>query len=211
MSYFNLEIDPREARSLEHTLNRRYNGAQLFAVKAPDAAGTLKVWATDLDEAREHVLNAMFDLVFNRLRVGAHLENPKCIFCGHKTESRGRNSSGTRGYRCLNPECRRNFVLHRTFRGGVNHPSQSKKPEFARLLLAGTPVAEAADRLGLNHQTAGNWGAQIEALNCEKFAELKCRCGRALRHRGICIHRYTPEGLARMIASVRRSPRRATA
>jgi transposase-like protein len=209
VSYFSLEIDPREALSLEHTLNRKYKGAELFAVRAPDAAGTLKVWAMDEDEAWEHVVNAVFDLIFNRNRVGAWVENPKCIFCGGKTQSRGRNSSGTRGYRCLNRECKRSFVLHRTFRGGINHPCQSKKPEFARLVLAGIPVAEAADRLAINHKTAGHWGAEVEALNRDRFAGLKCRCGRALRHLGICIHRYTPEGRARVLAAARRPRRRA--
>jgi len=203
MSYFNLEFKPELARGLEHTLNRHYKGAQLYVVKAADAEGILKVWATDSAEAWEHVVNAMFDLLFRyRLRTGA--ENPACIFCGGRVEKRGRNSSGTLAYRCLNAECKRSFVLNRTFRGGIAHPTQSKKPEFARLLLAGTPVAEAADRLGLKHHTAVHWGMQVEALNRERFAGIKCRCGRALRHRGICIHRYTPEGRARMIASVRR-------
>jgi len=210
MSYFNLEFNPKAVRGLEHMLNRHYRGARLFAVRAPDAAGTLKVWAGDEEEAREHILNAMFDLIFNRNRVGAFLEKPRCIFCdGGKTESRGRNSSGTQVWRCKNPDCRRSFVLNRIFRGGINHPTQSQKPEFARLLLSGVPVREAADRLGIHHHTATGWGAQVEALNRERFQQIKCRCGKALRHRGICLFRYTPEGRARVIAAVRRPRKKA--
>jgi transposase-like protein len=211
VSYFNLELNPTMASGLEHTLNRRYKGATLFAIQAPDAAGTLRVWARDEAEAREHLVNAMFDLVFNRNRVGAAVTNPRCIYCGGRAESRGRNSSGTRCWRCLNPECRHSFVLNREFRGGINHPSQSKKPAFARLLLAGTPVAEAASTLGIHHNTAGHWAAQIAELNKEQFAHLLCKCGRPLRHRGICLFRYSPAGRQRVIEAARNRQERKTA
>ena len=47
VSYFNLEFNPQMATSLVHCLNRRYKGAQKFPVTAPDAQGTLIVWARD--------------------------------------------------------------------------------------------------------------------------------------------------------------------
>ncbi len=50
MSYFNLEFNPQMATSLVHCLNRRYKGAQKFPVTAPDAQGTLIVWARDPQE-----------------------------------------------------------------------------------------------------------------------------------------------------------------
>ena len=207
MSYFNLEYVPQRGpiERMSHTLNRTYRGAQRFAIRAPDAAGTLIIWARDEEEAREHLVNACFDLLFNRNRVGAAVENPRCIFCeGDRVESRGRNSVGTRAWRCLNPECRRSFVLNRAFRGGINHPSQSKKPAFARLLLDGIPVGEAGRRLGIHPHTAVQWGKQIEAANKEQFAALRCPCGKPLRHRGICVHRYTKEGRERVAAARRR-------
>jgi len=118
------------ATSLVHTLNRPYKGAHKFSATAPDAQGTLVIWARDTEECREHLLNALFDLIFARNRVGAAVTNPPCIFCGGRTQSRGRNSSGTRAWRCMNPDCQRSFVIDRTFRGGINHPTQSKKPAF---------------------------------------------------------------------------------
>lgn len=212
MSYFDLEYKPPRGRidTLTHTLNRKYRGTELFALKAPDAPGTIQVWAKNVEEAREHLVNAIFDLIFRPSRVGAFVENPACIFCGGRTQSKGRNSSGTRAWQCMNTECRRAFVLNRTFRGGVNHPSQSKKPEFARLLLGGTPVREAADKLGLNRHTATQWAAQIAAINKDRFAGLSCKCGKPLRHRGTCVYRLTPEGRERINAAKRRvaeSPR----
>jgi len=98
VSYFNLEINPQMAISLVHCLNRRYRGARKFPVTAPDAQGILIVWARDSQECQEHLLNALFDLLFARNRVAAAVFNPACIFCGGKTQSRGRNSSGTRGW-----------------------------------------------------------------------------------------------------------------
>ncbi|MCU1260192.1 MAG: hypothetical protein JWO80_3077 [Bryobacterales bacterium] len=47
MSYFNLEFNPQMATSLVHCLNQRYKGARKFTVTAPDAQGTLIVWALD--------------------------------------------------------------------------------------------------------------------------------------------------------------------
>src|ERR1035438_10555706 len=112
------------AISLVHCLNRRYRGARKFPVTAPDAQGTLIVWARDSQECQEHLLNALFDLLFAINRVAAAVFNPACIFCGGKTQSRGRNSSGTRGWRCVNSECQRSFVIDRSFRGGINHPDR---------------------------------------------------------------------------------------
>lgn len=206
MAYFNLEYVEQRGPidKAEHTLNRTYKGAQLFAIRAPDAFGTLHIWARDEDEAREHLVNACFDLIFNRSRVGAHVTNPPCVHCGGRTQGGGRNSSGTRVWNCQEEGCRRKGVIHRAFRGGINHPSQSKKPAFARLLLEGVPVRDAADRLGIHRHTAVQWGAQIEAANRERFADLQCPCGKPLRHRGICVHRLTAEGRAKLDAARRR-------
>ncbi len=135
VSYFNFEFNSKMATSLVHTLNRPYKGAHKFSATAPDAQGTLVIWARDTEECREHLLNALFDLIFARNRVGAAVTNPPCIFCGGKTQSRGRNSSGTRAWRCMNPDCQRSFVIDRTFRGGINHPTQSKKPAFYQLVF----------------------------------------------------------------------------
>jgi hypothetical protein len=52
VSYFNLEINPQMATALVHCLNRRYKGARRFPVTAPDAQGTLIVWARDLQECQ---------------------------------------------------------------------------------------------------------------------------------------------------------------
>jgi transposase-like protein len=211
MSYFNLLYAPvGRVDRLEHMLNRKYRGAQKFAVKAPDATGTLLIWAHDEEEAREHLVNAMFDMIFRPHRlISAGAENPNCIFCGGgRVQSKGRNSSGTRAWQCMNDECRRAFVLNRTFKGGINHPAQSKKPEFARLILAGVPTAEAATRVGVNRKTATHWAMQIAAVNKDRVAGLLCRCGKPVRHRGICLYRYTPEGRER-VAAARRKRRRA--
>ena len=64
VSYFNLEINPQIATSLVHCLNHRHKGARRFPVTAPDAQGTLIVWARDPQECREHIMNALFDLIF---------------------------------------------------------------------------------------------------------------------------------------------------
>jgi hypothetical protein len=188
MSYFNLDFNPKMARSLVHTLNRKYKGARLAEVAAPDAGGKLLVWARNPDEVNEHIYNALFDLIFNRNRCGAAVDNPACIYCGYRTESRGRNSSGTRGWRCLNVECRHSFVLERSFRGGINHPSQSKKPEFHQLVFVqGKTLREAADILGISHGAASNWFEKMAAIN--GGTDKLCPCGKPLRHRGSCKFR----------------------
>lgn len=206
MSYFNLTYKERGPEKLVHVLNRRYELAQLFEIRAPDAAGVIRIWARDEQEAREHLVNACFDLIFRPVRVGAWAgaENPPCIACGSKTQRGGRNSAGTRVWSCTNKGCQRKFVLDRAFRGGINHPSQSKKPAFARLLLDGMPVGEAGRQLGIHPHTAAKWGQQVAEANPAAFAALTCRCGKPLRHRGICIHRYTPEGRKRVDAARRR-------
>lgn len=206
MSYFNLIYNERGPDQLVHVLNRRYERAQLFELRAPDAAGVIRIWARDEQEAREHLVNAAFDLIFRPTRVGAwaSAENPPCIGCGGKTQRGGRNSAGTRVWMCPNQSCQRKFVLDRAFRGGINHPSQSKKPAFARLVLSGVPPVEAAAQIGLNPQTAKKWAGQVAAANPDRFATLTCRCGKPMRHRGICLYRYTPEGKARGTAARRR-------
>ena len=188
MSYFNLEFNPQMATSLVHCLNRRYKGARKFPVTAPDAQGTLIVWARDRQECQEHLFNALFDLIFARNRVGAAVTNPACIFCGGKTQSRGRNSSGTRGWRCVNPDCQRSFVVDRSFRGGINHPTQSKKPDFHRLVVVeGKTIREACDELCLSASAADNWFKKMVALG--QRVDHKCPCGKEMRHRGSCRFR----------------------
>jgi hypothetical protein len=76
VSYFNFEFNSKMATSLVHTLNRPYKGAHKFSATAPDAQGTLVIWARDPQECREHLLNALFDLIFARNRVGAAVFNP---------------------------------------------------------------------------------------------------------------------------------------
>jgi len=186
--YFHLELNPKMAFSLCYQLNSRYTGAQRFELRAPDAAGTLTVWARTEKEANDHLVNALFDLIFARNRVGAAVLNPDCIFCGGPTESRGRNCSGTRVWRCLNPECRHSFTPDRTWRGGINHPSHSKKPAFRQLVFEqGIPLQEAADRLGISHGAADNWFAKMQAVN--KQTPPPCPCGKPMRHRGSCSYR----------------------
>jgi hypothetical protein len=200
VSYFNLEINPQTATSLVHCLNRRYRGARKFPVTAPDAQGTLYVWARGPEECREHLLNALFDLLFARKRIGAAVSNPACIFCGGRTQSRGRNSSGTRGWRCMNPDCQRSFVIDRSFRGGINHPTQSKKPEFHRLVFVeGKTIREACDALRLSMSAGDHWFRKMAAVGGQ--IDHKCPCGRDLRHRGSCEFRQSYEW-AKVEASV---------
>jgi hypothetical protein len=188
VSYFNFEFNSKMATSLVHTLNRPYKGAHKFSATAPDAQGTLVIWARDTEECREHLLNALFDLIFARNRVGAAVTNPPCIFCGGKTQSRGRNSSGTRAWRCMNPTCQRSFVIDRSFRGGINHPTQSKKPDFHRLVfIDGKTIREACDALGISMSAGDNWYQKMLAVR--KRIDHKCPCGKELRHRGSCRFR----------------------
>src|ERR1700722_6183750 len=45
VSYFTSEFNSKMATSLVHTLNRPYKGAHKFSATAPDAQGTLVIWA----------------------------------------------------------------------------------------------------------------------------------------------------------------------
>jgi hypothetical protein len=205
VSYFNLEFNPQMATSLVHCLNRRYRGARKFPVTAPDAQGTLLVWARDPEECREHLLNALFDLLFARNRVGASVSNPACIFCGGKTQSRGRNSSGTRGWRCMSPDCQRSLVIDRSFRGGINHPTQSKRPEFHRMVFVeGKTIREACDALKLSMSAGDKWFRKMVAVGAK--IDQKCPCGRDLRHRGSCefrrSYRMTDHSTNRRVSTV---------
>jgi hypothetical protein len=80
-------------------------------------------------------------------------------------------------------------VLNRVWRGGINHPAQSKKPDFVRLYLSGVAVRDAAEQLRINISTAGNWAEQVAANNPEAIAGLSCACGKPIRHRGTCWYR----------------------
>ena len=192
-----------------HVLNQPYKGSRRFEMKAPDAEGIIAVHARTEQEARDHLLNAFFELVFR----GAHrtFQNPACPFCSGRTQRKGRNSAGTRVWTCQNPECRRCFVLNRVWRGGINHPSQSKKPEFVRLFLAGVSVADAADRLHLNHSTAGNWADQVAANNPDALANLNCPCGKPIRHRGSCAHRMAKHLRGKALQEAQQKKRTAAA
>lgn len=188
--YFNLELNPNQMPVKEtHTLNRQYKGATRFRMTAPDASGTLVVWARDEQEAKDHLVNALFELIFRSARHALIVSNPTCPHCGGKTHRNGRNSAGKRTWTCTSAECQRHFVLDRVWRGGINHPSATKKPEFARLLLSGVTVADAAARIGIKTSTAMNWAGQVAANNPERMAKLECPCGRAIRHRGSCWYR----------------------
>ena len=89
MSYFNFEFNPEMATSLVHCLNRRYKGAQKFPVTAPDAQGTLIVWARDPQECQEHLLNALFDLIFATEPCGRRRnQSPVHLLWRENTESR---------------------------------------------------------------------------------------------------------------------------
>jgi transposase-like protein len=188
--YFNLDLRSDQMPVSEHhTLNRPYKGSRPFRMRAPDAEGLIIVHAASEDEARDHLINALFDLLFRSARLSTSAHNPPCPFCKGRTQRAGRNSSGTRVWQCVTPECRRQFVLHRVWKGGINHQAQSKKPEFVRLLLSGVPVAEAADRLRLNHSTAGNWAEKVAANNPQAIERLQCYCGKNIRHRGTCRFR----------------------
>jgi hypothetical protein len=190
VSYFNFEFNREMATSLIHYLNRPYKGARKFSATAPDAQGTLIVWARNPQECREHLLNALFDLIFARNRVGAAVSNPVCIFCGARTQSRGRNSSGTRCWRCMNPGCRRSFVVDRNFRGGIQHPTRSQKPEFHRLVFVeGKTIREACDSLGISMSVGDSWYQKM--LRAGKQNGHRCPCGKELRHRGSCWFRQS--------------------
>jgi hypothetical protein len=80
----------------------------------------------------------------------------------------------------------------------LSRPYKGSRPEFVRLLLGGAPVADAADRLKLNHHTAANWAEKVAANNPEAMAQFKCPCGKPIRHRGSCAHR-----LAKHLRAVR--------
>lgn len=199
--YFNLELNPDMMPvKAVHTLNRPYKGAVKHRMRAPDADGELVVYARCEEEARDHLVNALFDLVFRGARLGVTARNPACLFCGGKTQRGGRNSAGKRVWKCQNLECRRSFVLDRTFKGGINHPSQSKKPAFVRLLTEGKTVAEAADLVGVCLHTAGNWAEKAEAMGI--LRGVNCPCGRPVRHRGSCAYRmsYRRDARGRMVA-----------
>jgi transposase-like protein len=185
--YFNLELRPDQRPIKErHILNRPYKGSRPFEMRAPDAAGLIVIHARSLDEANDHAINAMFDLIFRSATAATAVHNPRCPFCNGRTQRHGRNSSGTRTWKCQAPGCQRYFVLDRVWRGGKGHAAQSKKPEFARLVLMGVPTMEAADRIGVNHDTAGRWAEQVAANNPEVMARLECPCGKNIRHRGSC-------------------------
>jgi hypothetical protein len=80
--------------------------------------------------------------------------------------------------------------LDRSFRGGINHPTQSKKPEFHRLVFVeGKTIREACDALGLSTSAADNWFRKMLALG--QRIDHKCPCGKDLRHRGSCQFRQT--------------------
>ena len=90
----------------------------------------------------------------------------------------------------MNPDCQRSFVIDRSFRGGINHPTQSKKPEFHRLVFVeGKTIREACDALGLSMSAGDSWFRKMVAIGGQP--DHKCPCGRDLRHRGSCEFRQS--------------------
>ena len=88
----------------------------------------------------------------------------------------------------MNPDCQRSFVIDRTFRGGINHPTQSKKPAFYQLVFVdGKTIREACDVLGISMSAGDNWYQKMFAVR--KQIDHKCPCGKELRHRGACRFR----------------------
>ena len=76
--YFDIEYNEhrpsgRGWESLRHELNKPYAGARRWELRAPDAAGTLIVWARDEAEARDHLMNCLWEVVFAKHRVAAWL------------------------------------------------------------------------------------------------------------------------------------------
>jgi len=92
----------------------------------------------------------------------------------------------------MNPDCQRSFVIDRSFRGGINHPTQSKKPEFHRLVFVeGKTIREACDALRLSMSAGDHWFRKMAAVGGQ--IDHKCPCGRDLRHRGSCEFRQSYE------------------
>jgi hypothetical protein len=90
----------------------------------------------------------------------------------------------------MNPDCQRSFVIDRSFRGGINHPTQSKKPEFHRLVFVeGKTIREACDALKLSMSAGDKWFRKMVAVGAK--IDHKCPCGRDLRHRGSCEFRQS--------------------
>jgi hypothetical protein len=88
----------------------------------------------------------------------------------------------------MNPTCQRSFVIDRSFRGGINHPTQSKKPDFHRLVfIDGKTIREACDALGISMSAGDNWYQKMLAVR--KRIDHKCPCGKELRHQGSCRFR----------------------
>ncbi|HZP16812.1 MAG TPA: hypothetical protein VFB00_02525, partial [Terriglobales bacterium] len=120
MSYFNLELRPDQYGTTDrpHQLNRPYKGSKRFTMTAPGAPGMLIVHALHEEEAREHIINALFELIFHPRPGVSRNYNPACPYCGGQTHSHGRNVAGTRQWQCLTAGCQRYFVLNRTWKGG---------------------------------------------------------------------------------------------
>ncbi len=75
VSYFDFELIPEMAASLVHTLNRACEGARKLD-KRSGFGRYLDPLGTGCTECREHLLNALFDLVFARNGVGTAVCNP---------------------------------------------------------------------------------------------------------------------------------------
>ena len=128
--------------------------------------------------------------------VRSHLCTEPCWSCAiqpamhllwRKTQSRGRNSSGTRGWRCMNPDCQRSFVIDRSFRGGII----THAVEEAGLSSAGVhrwqDNSRGVRRSRYLDERRHNWYQKMLAVR--KRIDHNCPCGKKLRHRGSCRFR----------------------
>jgi hypothetical protein len=80
----------------------------------------------------------------------------------------------------MNPDCQRSFVIDRSFRGGINHPTQSKKPKFHRLVFVeDKTIREACDALGLSMSAGDKWFRKMVAVGRQGRSQMSLRAGSA--------------------------------
>lgn len=115
--------------------------------------------------------------LLHRVRTGDTDEKPACRYCGHlHVWSYGRNTSGTRKYKCC--ACRRAFVLVPE-KIGI-YPASVRR-NAVRRVLAGESWKQVAFEIGCDLRTIRKW---IEATGAT------CACGRKLCHVGMCREKY---------------------
>lgn len=91
------------------------------------------------------------------------------------------------------------------FPGGIDHPTQSKKPEFRRLVFdEGKTIREACDALGLSMSGGDNWFRKMLAVG--RQIDHRCPCGRELRHRGSCQFRQSYQAEKKNVCGENQTP-----